>query len=81
MRRGDEQEGAKYSLSLYRSGETLRIVLDPTGAQLSNKGGQISLLDNENRSIHPSPIQKARHDRIMKRCCSEILNSIDADPI
>lgn len=33
-------------------GEVVRIVLDIKGAQLSNKGGRISLLDKEGRKIH-----------------------------
>ncbi|MGD8910852.1 MAG: hypothetical protein PVI92_16065, partial [Chromatiales bacterium] len=33
-------------------GATLRVALDPTGAQLSNKGGKISLLDNRGNAVH-----------------------------
>ena len=34
------------------TGETLRVVLDPSGAQLSNKGGRISLIDKNGKIIH-----------------------------
>jgi poly(U)-specific endoribonuclease len=34
------------------AGETVRIVLDPAGAQLSNKGGRISLLDSQGQAVH-----------------------------
>jgi hypothetical protein len=33
-------------------GSTSRITLDPAGAQLSNKGGKISLLDNHGNTVH-----------------------------
>jgi hypothetical protein len=33
-------------------GDTLRIALDPSGAQLSNKGGRICLLDGRGNSVH-----------------------------
>jgi poly(U)-specific endoribonuclease len=33
-------------------GDTVRVTLDPTGAQLSNKGGQISLVDAAGRVVH-----------------------------
>ena len=35
-----------------RAGDTLRIVLDPSGPQLSNKGGRIDLLDAQNNRVH-----------------------------
>ena len=38
--------------STIEPGEVLRIVLDPSGAQLSNKGGRISLLDVGDRTVH-----------------------------
>ena len=34
------------------AGDTLRIVLDPSGPQLSNKGGRIDLLDAQNHRVH-----------------------------
>jgi hypothetical protein len=33
-------------------GSTLRVTLDPAGAQLSNKGGKISLLDDRGNAVH-----------------------------
>jgi hypothetical protein len=33
-------------------GDTLRITLDPAGAQLSNKGGRIRLLDGQGNAVH-----------------------------
>ena len=33
-------------------GETHRVVLDPAGAQLSNKGGSIGLIDSDGRTVH-----------------------------
>ncbi|BBO89722.1 lamin tail domain-containing protein [Desulfosarcina ovata] len=34
------------------AGETLRVVLDPSGVQLSNKGGSIRLLDANDHAVH-----------------------------
>ncbi len=50
----EDRNGRKQSLSgmTIGAGETLRIVLDPSGAQLSNKGGRISLIDGSGNAVH-----------------------------
>ena len=42
------------------AGDTVRITLDPSGAQLSNKGGRISLIDEQGRIVHAVTYSKGQ---------------------
>lgn len=50
----EDRNGRQHSLSdmTIGAGETLRVVLDPSGAQLANKGGSISLIDKNGNAVH-----------------------------
>ena len=43
-----------------KPGDTMRVVLDPSGAQLSNKGGKISLLDASGNVVHTVTYSKGQ---------------------
>jgi hypothetical protein len=50
----EDRNGHRQSLEGFTigAGETLRVVLEPTGMQLSNKGGSISLIDGGGNAVH-----------------------------
>lgn len=50
----EDKNGRQQSLSglSIASGEAARVTLDPAGAQLSNKGGRVSLIDGAGRVAH-----------------------------
>jgi hypothetical protein len=58
----ENRNGRRQPISgnIIEAGDTLRIVLDPSGVQLSNKGGRISLIDANDNIVHTVAYSKGQ---------------------